>query len=113
MAIVAILVYTPMPPGINKVSELADDPRPASSFSDTFFALANQSMDPSLQKIAETYIVHYDMEESIKNASESVGVMCEATTFLQYTIRSSELSGISGYLTSSGLALQTNMEYPT
>ena len=94
MAIVAILVYTPMPPGINKVSELADDPRPASSFSDTFFALANQSMDPNLQKIAETYIVHYDMEEAIRNTSQNKVVMCEATTFLQYIIRLSERSQV-------------------
>ena len=109
----SVLTIPIVPPNINKVSELAEDPRPVASFSDIFFLIANQSTDPAVKKISETYIVHYDMAEAIKNASESVGVMCEATTFLQYTIRSSELSGISGYLTSSGLALQTNMEYPT
>ena len=37
--------------------------------------------------IAQSYIVHYDMAEAIKNASESKVVMCEAENFLQYTIR--------------------------
>ena len=109
----SVLTIPIVPPNINKVSELAEDPRPVASFSDTFFLIANQSTDPAVKKISETYIVHYDMAEAIKNASESVGVMCEATTFLQYTIRSSGLRGISGYLTCSGLALQTNMESPT
>ena len=109
----SVLTIPIVPPNINKVSELAEDPRPVSSFSDIFFLIANQSTDPAVKKISETYIVHYDMAEAIKNASESVGVMCEATTFLQYTIRSSELAGISRYLSCSGLALQTNMESPT
>ena len=46
----------------------------------------------SLSTIAQSYIVHYDMAEAIKNASESKVVMCEATTFLQYTIRLREIS---------------------
>ena len=33
------------------------------SFSDTFFLLANQSLDPNLQNIASDYIVHYDYDE--------------------------------------------------
>ena len=45
----------------------------------------------SLSTIAQSYIVHYDMAEAIKNASESKVVMCEATTFLQYTIRLREI----------------------
>ena len=109
----SVLTIPIVPPNINKVSELAEDPRPVASFADTFFLIANQSSDPAVKKISETYIVHYDMAEAIKNASESVGVMCEATTFLQYTIRLSVISGISGYFTCSGLALQTNMESPT
>ena len=32
-------------------------------FSDTFFLLANQSLDPNLQNIASDYIVHYDYDE--------------------------------------------------
>ena len=87
----SVLTIPIVPPNINKVSELAEDPRPVASFADTFFLIANQSSDPAVKKISETYIVHYDMAESIKNASDSVGVMCEATTFLEYTIR---LSGI-------------------
>ena len=90
----SVLTIPIVPPNINKVSELAEDPRPVASFSDTFFLIANQSTDPAVKKISETYIVHYDMTEAIKNASESVGVMCEATTFLQYTIR---LAGSLGY----------------
>lgn len=34
------------------IIELANDPRPVSSFSDTFFILANQSTDPNIQKLA-------------------------------------------------------------
>ena len=63
------------------MAELAAYPTPVSSFrlkslsklqnifthryfsSDTFFLLANQSLDPSLQKIASDYIVHYDYDE--------------------------------------------------
>ena len=109
----SVLTIPIVPPNINKVSELAEDPRPVASFSDTFFLIANQSTDPAVKKISETYIVHYDMAEAIRNASESVGVMCEATTFLQYTIRSAGHWGISGYLTCSGRNLPTNMEYQT
>ena len=83
----SVLTVPIVPTGINTVAELADDPRPVTSLSDTFFLLANQSTDSNIQKIAETYIVHYDMEEAIKNASQSQVVMCEATTFLQYIIR--------------------------
>ena len=32
-------------------------------FSDTFFLLANQSLDPNLQNIASDYIVHYDYDQ--------------------------------------------------
>ena len=85
--LMSVLTIPIVPPNINKVSELAEDPRPVASFSDTFFLIANQSTDPAVKKISETYIVHYNMTEAIKNASESVGVMCEATTFLHYTIR--------------------------
>ena len=87
----SVLTIPIVPPNINKVSELAEDPRPVASFSDTFFLIANQSTDPAVKKISETYIVHYDMAESIKNASDSVGVMCEATTYLEY------ISRLSGY----------------
>ena len=90
----SVLTIPIVPPNINKVSELAEDPRPVASFSDTFFLIANQSTDPAVKKISETYIVHYDMMEAIRNASQSLGVMCEATTFLQYTIR---LAGGLGY----------------
>ena len=89
----SVLTIPIVPPNINKVSELAEDPRPVASFSDTFFLIANQSTDPAVKKISETYIVHYDMKEAIRNASESLGVMCEATTFLQYTIRLADRQG--------------------
>ena len=89
----SVLTIPIVPPNINKVSELAEDPRPVASFSDTFFLIANQSTDPAVKKISETYIVHYDMTEAIRNASESLGVMCEATTFLQYTIRLADRQG--------------------
>ena len=90
----SVLTIPIVPPNINKLSELAEDPRPVASFADTFFLIANMSNDPALKKISETYIVHYDMAESIKNTSDSVGVMCEATTYLEYISR---LSGYQGY----------------
>ena len=36
---------------------------PSCTLSDTFFLLANQSLDPNLQEIAASYIVHYDYNE--------------------------------------------------
>ena len=117
----SVLTIPIVPPNINKVSELAEDPRPVASFSDTFFLIANQSTDPAVKKISETYIVHYDMTEAIRNASESLGVMCEATTFLQYTIRSrltnkyglSNMTIMNEPLTSFGVsfALSKNSPY--
>ena len=87
----SVLTIPIVPPNINKVSELAEDPRPVASFADTFYLIAKQSSDPAVKKISDTYIVHYDKEEVIKNAGDSVLVMCGATSFLEYTIR---LSGI-------------------
>ena len=72
---------------INTISELADYPLPVSSFGDTFYKLANQSLDLNLQKIAEDYIVHYDFGQAVDNASNSRVVMAESRQFLEYTIR--------------------------
>ena len=36
---------------------------PLSLISDTFFLLANRSIDPNLREIAASYIVHYDYKE--------------------------------------------------
>ena len=109
----SVLTIPIVPPNINKVSELAEDPRPVASFSDTFFLIANQSTDPALKKISETYIVHYDMAEAIMNASQSKVVMCEATTFLQYLIRLHSRSPVSVFLMFSGHNSPTKWEYPT
>ena len=46
----SVLTVPIVPTGINTMSELARDPRPVSSFSDTFFLLANQSKDPDLRQ---------------------------------------------------------------
>ena len=115
----SVLTIPIVPPNINKVSELAEDPRPVASFSDTFFLIANQSTDPAVKKISETYIVHYDMTEAIRNASQSLGVMCEATTFLQYTIRLANRQGCrifnlfrSRFTNKYGLSNMTIMNEP-
>ena len=50
---------------------MAADPRPVSSFLDTFYNLAIQSSDPNIQKLTKTFIVHYDLEEAMKNCSEN------------------------------------------
>ena len=55
-----------------------------------FFFIFSTIMAPP-STIAQSYIVHYDMAEAIKNASESKVVMCEAENFLQYTIRWREI----------------------
>ena len=83
----SVLTVPQAPYHINKVTELARDPRPVSAFSDTFFVLANQSSDPAIQKLAASWIVHYEFEEAIKNSSESKVVMCESTSSLQYILR--------------------------
>ena len=109
----SVLTVPIVPTGINTMAELARDPRPVSSFADTFFLLANQSKDPDLHTISQTYIVHYDMAEAIMNASQSKVVMCEATTFLQYLIRSQRRSSVSVFLMFSGHNSPTKWEYPT
>ena len=83
----SVLTVPPSPHYINKVTELALDPRPVSAFSDTFFILANQSSDPAIQQLAASWIVHYEFEEAIKNSSESKVVMCESSSSLQYILR--------------------------
>ena len=83
----SVLTVPQAPYHINKVTELAKDPRPVSAFSDTFFILANQSSDPAIQQLAASWIVHYEFEEAIKNSSESKVVMCESTSSLQYILR--------------------------
>ena len=64
-------------------------PRPVSSFSDTFYLLARDSTDPAINQLADTYIVHYEFEEAIKNCSQNIVVMCESTSTLQNIIRKS------------------------
>ena len=86
----SVLTVPQAPYHINKITELARDPRPVSAFSDTFFILANQSSDPDIQKLAASWIVHYKFEEAIKNSSESKVVMCESTSSLQYILRFKE-----------------------
>ena len=86
----SVLTVPQAPYHINKVTELARDPRPVSAFSDTFFILANQSSDPAIQQLAASWIVHYEFEEAIKNSSESKVVMCESTSSLQYILRFDE-----------------------
>ena len=83
----SVLTVPPSPHYINKVTELAQDPRPVSAFSDTFFILANQSSDPAIKQLAASWIVHYEFEEAIKNSSESKVVMCESSSSLQYILR--------------------------
>ena len=72
---------------INTIAELAEYPLPVASFGNTFYKLANQSLDPDIQKIAEDYIVHYNFAEAVENASNSKVVMAESRRFLEYTIR--------------------------
>ena len=83
----SVLTVPLQSPQINTVTELAKDSRPISSFSDTLFLLANQSQDPNVQSIAQTYIVHYNLDEAIKNCSESKVIMCESKSSLDYIIR--------------------------
>ena len=72
---------------IDTILELANYPLPVSSFSDTFYRLANQSLDSNLKKIAEDYIVHYDFDEALFNASNSKVVMAESKQLLEYYVR--------------------------
>ena len=58
----SVLTVPIVPTGINTMLELARDPRPVSSFSDTFFLLANQSKDPDLREAIKV--------ETIKNESK-------------------------------------------
>ena len=88
----AVMTVPLEPQQIHTISELAEDVRPVSSLGNTFFLVANESIDPALMKISQSYITHYDMGGSFKNASEGKTVMCEAEPFMEYAIR---LSGHS------------------
>ena len=48
-----------------------------------------QSLDPDIQRLAASFIVHYEFDTAIKNCSENKVIMCESTLFLQNIIRSS------------------------
>ena len=85
--LISVLTVPLVPISINSISELADYPLPVSSFSDTFYKLANQSLDSNLQKIADDYIVHYDFDQAITNASSSKVVMAESKQLLEYIVR--------------------------
>ena len=67
--------------------------------SDTFFLLANQSLDPDLQTIASDYIVHYDygevlppsrphhpppLHQALANVTQTKVVMAEARQLLDF-----------------------------
>ena len=54
-----------------------------SGFADNIY----QSLDVNMQKIAEDFIVHYDFDQAIANASFSKVVMAESRRFLDYIIR--------------------------
>ena len=84
----SVLTVPLEPHQIQTVAELARDPRPVSSFSDTFYLLAKDSTDPAINTLATTYIVHYEFEEAIRNCSQDIVVMCESTSTLQNIIRS-------------------------
>ena len=83
----SVLTIPLTPYAINTVSELAADPRPVSGFSTFWYGFTKQSTDPDVQKIAETYIVHYNYGAAIKNASEGKVVMCDSRVTLDYIIR--------------------------
>ena len=81
------LTVPPIPYAINTVKELADFPLPVSGFADNIYQQAKQSLDVNIQKIAEDFIVHYDFDQAIANASSSKVVMAESRRFLDYIIR--------------------------
>ena len=72
---------------INTIAELAESLLPVASFGNTFYKLANQSLDPDIQKIAVDYIGHYDIAQAVDNASNIKVVIAEGRRFLEYTIR--------------------------
>ena len=81
------LTIPPIPYAINSIKELADFPLPISNFADNIYKQAKQSLDVNLQKIAEIFIVHYNFDQAIANASSSKVVMAESRRFLDYIIR--------------------------
>ena len=85
--LISVLTVPLLSTPINTIAELAEYPLPVASFGSTFYKLASQSLDPDIQKIAEDYIVHYDIAQALDNASNSKVVMAESRRFLEYTIR--------------------------
>lgn len=67
--------------------EAADFPAPVVSFGDTFLKAIEGSLDPSLQRIAGKYIVHYDFGAALGNASQGNFIMGESRQFLEFNVR--------------------------
>ena len=85
--LISVLTVPLLSTPINTIAELAEYPLPVSSFGNTFYKLANQSLDPDIQKITEDYIIHYDYAQAVEEASNSKLVLAESRHFLEYTIR--------------------------
>ena len=85
--LISVLTVPLLSTPINTIAELAEYPLPVASFGNTFYKLANQSLDPDIQKITEDYIIHYDYAQAVEEASNSKLVLAESRRFLEYTLR--------------------------
>ena len=85
--LISVLTIPQFSSPINTIAELASYHLPVSGFGNTVYKVANQSLDPDIQKITEDYIIHYDYAQAVEEASNSKLVLAESRHFLEYTIR--------------------------
>ena len=71
----SVLTVPIVPTGINTMSELARDPRPVSSLSDTFFLLANQSKDPDLREAIKVDTIKNECKFPFKRVGVKTSVI--------------------------------------
>jgi hypothetical protein len=81
--------------------------------SNTFFELAKQSVDPSMKRITEDYIIHYNTGDALNNLTEGKVVMWESFTFVDYQKRCTDPMAKLFLMCSAGWTSPPGLVSPT
>jgi len=82
--LISVMTLPIKPVLIDTIQELGDFPLPVASFGDTFFKIVNESSDPSMQKMAQKYQVHYNFGQAAVDLNASKVVLGESLLRLKY-----------------------------
>jgi len=82
--LISVMTLPIKPVLIDTIQELGDFPLPVASFGDTFFKIVNESSDPSMQKMAQKYQVHYNFGQAAVDLNDSKVVLGESLLRLKY-----------------------------